>query len=74
VLASPPCCASWPGWSNRIRAMSGSARPPLPSVFLDPAERELYPEWERALAHMVAGFRASVGTATDDPALRPVGR
>jgi transcriptional regulator with XRE-family HTH domain len=39
----------------------------LRSVFLDPAERELYPDWERALAGMVAGFRASVGTATDDP-------
>jgi transcriptional regulator with XRE-family HTH domain len=39
----------------------------LRSVFLDPAERELFPEWERALATMVAGFRASVGTAIDDP-------
>lgn len=39
----------------------------LRSVFLDPAERELYLDWERALATMVAGFRASVGTATDDP-------
>jgi transcriptional regulator with XRE-family HTH domain len=42
--------------SNRLRA-----------VFLDPAERELYPDWERALAGLVAGFRASVGTAGDDP-------
>jgi transcriptional regulator with XRE-family HTH domain len=39
----------------------------LRSVFLDPAERELYPDWERILSGMVAGFRASVGTATDDP-------
>jgi transcriptional regulator with XRE-family HTH domain len=42
--------------SNRLRA-----------VFLDPAERELYPDWERALAGLVAGFRASVGAAGDDP-------
>lgn len=39
----------------------------LRSVFLDPAERELYPDWERALAGLVAGFRASVGPLTDDP-------
>ncbi|BCJ51896.1 transcriptional regulator [Actinoplanes sp. NBRC 14428] len=39
----------------------------LRSVFLDPAERELYPDWERALAGMVAVFRSSVGTTTDDP-------
>jgi transcriptional regulator with XRE-family HTH domain len=39
----------------------------LRSVFLDPDERELHPDWERALAGLVAGFRASVGTETDDP-------
>jgi transcriptional regulator with XRE-family HTH domain len=37
------------------------------SVFLDPAEGELYPDLERAMAGLVAGFRGSVGTETDDP-------
>jgi transcriptional regulator with XRE-family HTH domain len=39
----------------------------LRSMFLDAGERALYPDLERALAGMVAGFRVSVGTATDDP-------
>ncbi|MEU4242900.1 helix-turn-helix transcriptional regulator [Actinoplanes sp. NPDC026619] len=37
------------------------------SVFLDPQERALYPDWERDTAVLVAGFRESVGTDTDDP-------
>jgi transcriptional regulator with XRE-family HTH domain len=41
---------------NRMRA-----------VFLDPAERALYPDWDSATARLVAGFRESVGTDTDDP-------
>ena len=39
----------------------------LRDVFLDPAEQSLYPDWERATANLVAGFRQSVGTDTDDP-------
>jgi len=39
----------------------------LRDVFLDPAEKELYPDWERATEQLVAGFRHSVGTDTDDP-------
>jgi transcriptional regulator with XRE-family HTH domain len=39
----------------------------LRSVFLDPAERDLYPDWSKAVSGMVASFRASVGTDTDDP-------
>jgi transcriptional regulator with XRE-family HTH domain len=39
----------------------------LRDVFLDPAERALFPYWERAAAGLVAGFRQSVGTDTDDP-------
>ncbi|MES4902754.1 MULTISPECIES: helix-turn-helix transcriptional regulator [unclassified Streptomyces] len=39
----------------------------LLDAFLDPAERALYPDWESATAGMVAGFRESVGTDTDDP-------
>lgn len=39
----------------------------LRDVFLDPAERALFPHWEQAATGLVAGFRQSVGTDTDDP-------
>ena len=39
----------------------------LRDVFLDPAEQSLYPNWEDTTANLVAGFRQSVGTDTDDP-------
>ena len=39
----------------------------LRSVFLDPAEKALYPDWDRDTASLVAGFRESVGTDTEDP-------
>jgi transcriptional regulator with XRE-family HTH domain len=39
----------------------------LRSVFLDPDERELYPDWSKAISGMVASFRASIGGDTDDP-------
>ncbi len=47
------------------RLMTGRNR--LRDVFLDPAEQSLYPDWERATMGLVAGFRESVGTDTDDP-------
>ncbi|WP_433442836.1 helix-turn-helix domain-containing protein [Nonomuraea sp. CA-141351] len=47
------------------RLVAGANR--LRDVFLDPAEQALYPDWENAGAGMVAGFRESVGTDTDDP-------
>ncbi|GIM96565.1 helix-turn-helix domain-containing protein [Paractinoplanes toevensis] len=37
------------------------------AVFLDPQERVLYPDWDTDTAGLVAGFRESVGTDTDDP-------
>lgn len=37
------------------------------SMFLDTAEQALCPNYEQAMAHMVAGLRQSVGTDTDDP-------
>jgi transcriptional regulator with XRE-family HTH domain len=46
----------WAVGGNRLR-----------DVFLDPEERALFPDWERATAGLVAGFRQSVGTNTDDP-------
>ncbi|MEV6389365.1 helix-turn-helix domain-containing protein [Nocardia xishanensis] len=39
----------------------------LRDVFLDPAERSLFPDWEIATEGLVAGFRQSVGTDIDDP-------
>ena len=39
----------------------------LRSVFLDPDQRDFFPDWDRAIVEMVASFRASVGTETDDP-------
>jgi transcriptional regulator with XRE-family HTH domain len=39
----------------------------LRSVFLDPAERDSNPDWPKAIVGMVASFRASIGTDTDDP-------
>ncbi|GAA0988357.1 helix-turn-helix transcriptional regulator [Acrocarpospora macrocephala] len=47
------------------RLAAGANR--LRDVFLDPAEQALYADWENAAAGMVAGFRESVGTDTDDP-------
>lgn len=39
----------------------------LRDVFLDPAEQALFPDWNEASAGLVAAFRESVGTDTDDP-------
>lgn len=38
----------------------------LRSVFLDPAEKALYLDWDQVTAHLVAAFRTSVGSDTDD--------
>ena len=39
----------------------------LRSIFLDPAERALHPDWERVLPRLVAGFRNRIGADVDDP-------
>ncbi|MEU8820863.1 helix-turn-helix transcriptional regulator [Actinoplanes sp. NPDC048796] len=49
--------------SPRMRAGENRIR----AVFLDPAERALFPGWDEATAMLVAAFRESVGTDTDDP-------
>lgn len=60
VLAANPLAAAvsprWVAGANRLK-----------DVFLDPAERALFPDWEAATTGLVAGFRQSVGTDTDDP-------
>ncbi|MET8868101.1 helix-turn-helix transcriptional regulator [Nonomuraea sp. NPDC004580] len=47
------------------RLVAGRNR--LRDMFLDSAEQALLPRWEDGAAGMVAGFRKSVGTDTDDP-------
>jgi transcriptional regulator with XRE-family HTH domain len=56
--------------ANRLAiALSPALRPGenrLRSVFLDPAERDLYADWPRAIESLVASFRVSIGTDSDD--------
>lgn len=59
LAANSPAAALSP------RLVAGRNR--LRDVFLDPAERALYPSWEDATSGLLAGFRESVGTDTDDP-------
>ncbi|NUR60732.1 MAG: helix-turn-helix domain-containing protein [Catenulispora sp.] len=59
VLATNPLAAAL---SPRL----APGRNRLRDVFLDPAEQALYPDWEQATVRLVAGFRESVGTDTDD--------
>jgi transcriptional regulator with XRE-family HTH domain len=60
VLAANPLATAL---SPRLAAGANRLR----DVFLDPAERALFPDWEAATTGLVAGFRQSVGTDTDDP-------
>ncbi|WP_374945922.1 helix-turn-helix domain-containing protein [Agreia sp.] len=39
----------------------------LRDVFLDEAEQDLFEDWERAAAALLAGFRRAVGSSIDDP-------
>jgi transcriptional regulator with XRE-family HTH domain len=39
----------------------------LLNIFLDPAARAFYADWQRAAANTVAGFRLSTGSMPDDP-------
>jgi transcriptional regulator with XRE-family HTH domain len=39
----------------------------LMSMFLDPAEKAFYIDWEKSIATFVASFRQMVGADTDDP-------
>ena len=60
VLAANPLATAL---SPRLRV--GGNR--LLDLFLDPAERAMFPNSELAARGLVAGFRQSVGTNTDDP-------
>ncbi|WP_082574976.1 MULTISPECIES: helix-turn-helix domain-containing protein [unclassified Nocardioides] len=39
----------------------------LRSIFLDPDERTLHPDWARTAPRLVAGFRNRIGDRVDDP-------
>lgn len=39
------------------------------AAFLDPAAREVYPDWEEMLSTTIAGLRALIGPNVDDPQL-----
>lgn len=41
----------------------------LRAAFLDPAERELYEDWEHVMEDATAGLRAAVGERINDPQL-----
>lgn len=41
----------------------------LRAVFLDPTDRELHQDWDRATREAVAGLRAVSGTDTEDPVI-----
>lgn len=59
LIANPLAAALSP------RLVPGHNR--LRDVFLDPAERALFPDWERAAAGLVAGFRQAAGRDHSDP-------
>lgn len=60
VLAANPLAAAV---SPRLSAGNNRLR----DVFLDEAEQDLFEDWERAAAALVAGFRRSLGRSVDDP-------
>jgi transcriptional regulator with XRE-family HTH domain len=47
------------------RLVAGGNR--LRDLFLDPAEQDLYPDWQASTSYVVAGFRESIGAEVDDP-------
>lgn len=57
--------------ANRLATALSPAIAPgrnrLRSLFLDDAERALYPDWDQATTGLIASFRASIGTDVDDP-------
>lgn len=60
VLAANPLAAA-----VSPRLVAGRNR--LRDVFLDEAEQDLFEDWERAAAALLAGFRRTVGHSTDHP-------
>ncbi|OKI00896.1 transcriptional regulator [Streptomyces sp. CB02923] len=64
------------GWNRLARALLGdfAAMPPeernmARQLFLAPATRELYADWEEKAAHIVAHLRRDVGRFPEDPKL-----
>ncbi|MFE5775782.1 helix-turn-helix domain-containing protein [Brachybacterium sp. NPDC056505] len=59
VLAANPMAAAL---SPRLTVGANRLR----DVFLDPAERDLYPDWDAVTRQLIAGFRESVGTDVEN--------
>ena len=56
--------------NDLARAMEPNLRPGLnrlTSMFLDPANRVLYPDWDEITVQLVANFRSAVGSDTSNP-------
>ena len=61
LAANPPAIALSP--------RNAPGKNVLREAFLDPAERELYEDYDQVMREAVAGLRASVGERTNDPRL-----
>src|SRR6201994_1078144 len=56
--------------NDLARALEPNLRPGLnrlTSMFLDPANRVLYPDWDEITVQLVANFRSAVGSDTSNP-------
>ncbi|MBW8804327.1 MAG: transcriptional regulator [Catenulispora sp. 13_1_20CM_3_70_7] len=65
LAANPSGAALYPGlvdWPTRLRNVSRY-------IFLHPAAKELYPEWDKLVPKSVAFLRARAGADPDDPDL-----
>ena len=60
-------CSPPTGWPRRCRPRSGRARTGCARCSSTRPSGTCYPDWDKAIGGMVAAFRASIGTDTDDP-------
>ena len=65
LAANPSGLALFPGLANYPAKQRNISR----YVFLDPAAKELYPEWDKLVSRSVAYLRARAGADPDDPDL-----
>jgi transcriptional regulator with XRE-family HTH domain len=65
LAANPAGLALFPGLADYPAKQRNISR----YIFLDPAARELYPEWEKLVPRSVAYLRARAGADPDDPEL-----
>jgi transcriptional regulator with XRE-family HTH domain len=65
LAANPSGLALFPGLAGYPAKLRNITR----YIFLDPAARELYPEWDKLVPRSVAYLRARAGADPDDPEL-----